>query len=193
MKRRYVGAWVVAVGVVFSLTMPARAASAATCLVSGDIDFLSGNWNHWPLNETPRNATYYFSNTSWNCVGNADLNGVWFIDAWWATTGIPALEDLQGEGETCEHGRNLGPSLVSAAGGVRSFSGSGAFTRLGFTIRAAGTLTIVGGLGDGNTYRWEMELDFTPDGTQALGCLPGIAGGVTSAQTRGVTTVTKVP
>lgn len=160
-----------------------QAAGAGVCAVNGDVTLAA------PLNDVPRNSSYTFSQTTLNCVGTGDINGVWDVDANGNTSGIPALENQQGEGETCEHGQNAGPGSLSGTSGARSLSGNVAFTRVGSVVRANGTFTMTGGPGNGKSYQWQGEFQFTPDGTQALGCAPLVAGGVTTAQLTGVATV----
>lgn len=186
----------------------AHAAQAGVCVVSGSVSLVDRVTNlPSPLSDVPREAAYKFIDTNIRCSGT--LNANYSVTAQGTTTDLAGT----GAGDDCNSAKNDAPQGVynnqftatKVSGdsiAPSTLIGQVNFTRIGSLVSVQGAIDdpAVGGAAN---YSYVAELNFTPgtrandlpspDVNQALGCMPGVPGGVTTAALDGVAIVYQIP
>lgn len=188
----------------------AHAAQAGVCVVSGSVSLVDRVTDALsPLSDVPREAAYKFIDTNIRCSGT--LNANYAVTAQGTTTDLGGT----GAGDDCNSAKNDTPQGIynnqftaskiptgSDPAAPNTLVGQVNFTRVGSLVTVMGAIDDPAVPGTTN-YSYVAELQFTPgtrvndlpsfDAVQALGCLPGVDGGVTSAALDGLAVVYQIP
>jgi hypothetical protein len=186
----------------------AQAAQVGACVVSGSVSLVDRVTNlPSPLSDVPRKAAYKFIDTNIRCSGT--LNANYSVTAQGTTTDAGGT----GVGDDCNSAKNdvnegiynnqfTATKVTGDATAPSTLIGQVGFTRFGSIVSVQGAIDDPAVAGAAN-YSYVAELQFTPgtrsndapspDVNQALGCLPGVPGGVTSAALDGFAVVYQVP
>lgn len=194
----------------FSLT-GSHAATLVVCKVSGSVALVNrtltnGQMTPLQLSDVARKGAYSFNETNLLCSGT--FSGTYAVTARGSSTG-----NVGTAGETCDEGKNdvagtgtngidpifnnrlTAPKVAGSGTGPSNISGEVNFLRIGSTVHVSGGLDTDGN--GSNDASYTADLQFTPgtrnpqdlpvlDPAQALGCAPGVPGGVVSAALDGL-------